>query len=113
MSLPIQERKKCLNDWVEGFSSLRAAIFLILDLIRNNVTRSEEITTQKNFFSTSLESSSAPYQLAQVVINTDERIFPEISGGKHRVSIRFLTLDSSHRSIQVSDDVKFLFKCCS
>lgn len=72
LSLPATERKACLNNWAEGFSSLRAAIFLILDLTRNNITRSEEVTTQKNFFSTSLESPSTPYQLAQVVLNSND-----------------------------------------
>lgn len=113
LSLPVETRKTNLNDWTEGFSGLRAAIFLILDLIRNNITRSEEITTIKNFFSTSLDSLAQPYQLVQVVLTTQARIFPEISGGRQRVSIRFLSMDSSQRTIQVQHDVRFLFRCCS
>lgn len=111
LNLPAEERKRCLYDWAEQFSSLRAAIFLILDLIRNNGVSSDEIAT-KGFFSTSLEKNALRYQLIQVILPSTDPIFPEISGGKHRVSIRFLTLDENQRSIQIGSEIRFSLRCC-
>jgi len=112
LNLPAEERKKCLHDWAEPFSALRAAIFLILDLVRNNITVLEKVA-HKGFFSTSLEGITSSFQLIQILLPPTERIFPEISGGKHRVSIRFLMLDAGQHASQVNKDVRFILRCCS
>jgi cell division protein ZapD len=40
-------------------------------------------------------------------------VFPEISAGKHRFSIRFLEPQGTDRPAQTKQDIDFLFSSCA
>jgi cell division protein ZapD len=53
-------------------------------------------------------------QLVRVTVTEESDCYPEISGGKHRFSIRFLRhSDSNARPQLVQEDVWFDLHCCS
>jgi cell division protein ZapD len=54
-----------------------------------------------------------PTQLIRVQIPAETPYFPEISGGKHRFTVRFMLFDINQRPQQISEDVAFRLSCCS
>ena len=54
-----------------------------------------------------------PCQLIQVNMNTISPYYPDISGVKHRFTIRFMEgAGSNLKSVQTNNDVHFELHCC-
>ncbi|MGR8940207.1 MAG: cell division protein ZapD [Gammaproteobacteria bacterium] len=104
-------RLKNLQQWSAPFNDIRNAIDLILNLIRNSGHETEEIASA-GFFQISLDRSQ-PYQLLKVSLDKSLQYFAEISGGKHRCTIRFMVpSEDEKRPLQSNDDVRFSLACC-
>ncbi len=97
--------------WMQPFIYLRKAIDLILDFIRRSSMPSAK-TAKNGFFQATL-NSSLPYQLLRVGIDQAQPCFAEISGSKHRYSIRFMVLpEDDGRPSQSKEDISFKLTCC-
>jgi len=108
---PIEDRLADLNEWMSGFDNLRQAIDLLLRLIRDSAIPKMELA-EEGFFQRSLDSN-IPVQLLRIGIPIDSTFYPEISGGKHRFTVRFLQQESFEmRPKQVKHDVNFELSCC-
>lgn len=104
-------RLKDLQQWSAPFNDIRQAIGLTLNLIRNSGHTTQEIATA-GFFQISLDRSQ-PYQLLKVNVEKSLCYFAEISGGKHRCTIRFMVPSHDEkRPVQSRDDVPFSLSCC-
>jgi cell division protein ZapD len=104
-------RLKDLEHWSSPFKEIRTAIDLILDFIRNSNTPSEELA-EAGFFQIALDKS-LPYQLIKVSLDRSLPCFAEVSGGKHRCTIRFMVpSDDGQRPIQSPDDIPFSLTRC-
>lgn len=105
------EQQKDLQRWIQPFENIRTAIELILNLIRQSHMPSQEVATA-GFFQKSLDTSH-PIQLLRVALDSDIGCFAEISGGKHRFTIRFMQpSNNENRPIQSPDDIPFLLTRC-
>jgi cell division protein ZapD len=104
-------RKHQLNVWLEEFSGARAAINTTLHLVRES-THFVPTTAVSAFYQHSLDSNQ-PNQLIRVQIPRDAPYYPEISGGKHRFTVRFIQFDLAERSQQSTDDIVFSLSCCA
>ena len=104
-------RVKDLERWSQPFSEIRTAIDLILNFIRTSNAPSEEIA-EAGFFQIALDKD-LPYQLIKVSMDKSLLCFAEISGGKHRCSIRFMVSSpDEQRPTQSPDDVPFTLTRC-
>jgi len=105
-------QKKNLQQWIQQFSVIRKGIMLILDFIRQSGVPSQE-TARAGFFQKSLDSSLS-YQLLRVAVDHSVPCYAEISGGKHRFSVRFMTPSNGGggRPVQSPDDIPFALTCC-
>ena len=111
-SLPDQTRRNHIQEWFEPFTTLDQSIHLILDVLRHSVEDTDEVASN-GFFQKSIDNNQA-IQLLRISIPTDSNYYPEISAGKHRFSIRFMTnKDPSKRPEQCNDDIKFKLNLCS
>ncbi|MGD0961849.1 MAG: cell division protein ZapD [Methylomonas sp.] len=105
------EQQKDLERWTQPFSTIRTAIDLILGFIRESNLPSQE-TAEAGFFQLALDKNQ-PVQLLRVSLAADLNCFAEISGGKHRFSIRFMKPSSDeNRPSQITDDISFLLTRC-
>ena len=100
-----------LDRWTQPFTDVRIAIGLIMDFIRQSNVPSKELA-QGGFFQLALDKSH-PVQLLRVSVAATLGCFAEISGGKHRFSVRFMqpSIDENRPS-QVSEDIPFLLTRC-
>ena len=106
------DRSEQLIEWASVFSPINKAIKLTLKTIRDSGDNTECIA-DNGFYQDTLDLSK-PYQLIRVAIPDSVNYFPEISAGKHRFSIRFLTNNNyTSNPEQVSNDISFvLCNCC-
>ena len=104
-------RLKNLQLWSSPFDDIRLAIQLILKLIRTSNTASEEVAAA-GFFQIALNKDQS-YQMIRVSIDKSILCFAEISGGKHRCSVRFMNPSiDNERPTQSMDNIPFILTCC-
>lgn len=96
---PDYERHQQLLHWVEPFTPLRDGTRLVLSLLRSSAYPRQQHAEQGRFQQTLDEHN--PPQLLRLEIAREQRVFPEISGDLHRVTIRFMTQDTPDELIQV------------
>ena len=106
-----ESRKQQLLEWAKHFESARSAVNITLKLIRGS-TGFSKATASGGFYQHSLDSNQAN-QLIRVKIAKTTPFFPEISGGKHRFTVRFMQFNINQRAQQYSEDVEFSLSCCS
>ena len=111
LRLPYKDRAAQLKEWRNEVTAVQSAVSLLLTLIRNSAVPEEE-TAPAGFFQRSLPSSSQ-IQLVRVAVPRNARLYAEISGGKHRFSIRFLEDYDLEHPNQTQDSVPFLLTICS
>lgn len=100
-----------LTQWSQPFIAIFEAIVLILNLIRNSHTTTEELAPS-GFFQITLDSN-LPQQLLSVEIQKNQPYFVEISGGKHRCTIRFMQPShGNQRPKQCLENVPFILTRC-
>ncbi len=108
---PAETRHNDLKKWKNDFSVIQESLDIALLMLRNSTTPVMECA-ESGFYQQPIESKLS-CQLIRVVLPENSECFPEISGGKHRFTIRFLqqTLTSS-RPVQTKDAVAFELHCC-
>lgn len=108
---PAETRIRDLKNWLSTFNTIQNAIQLILRLTRDSATPSDE-QAHNGFYQRSLDPA-IPCQLVRVALPTGSPYFAEISGGKHRFTVRFLIQpDPAVRATHTESDVKFRLSCC-
>lgn len=105
-----EQRIATYEPWFAELDLLRKANELILRLIRESASSSEAMA-EKGFYQQSLDTD-APYQMIRVTLTDKENYFAEISGGKHRFTIRFLSINTDGRPAQVNEDISFILTNC-
>jgi cell division protein ZapD len=100
-----------LQQWSSPFDDIRQAIGLILNFIRHSGTVTEEVANA-GFFQIALDKNLS-HQMLRVNVDQSIPCFVEISGGKHRCSVRFMNPSvDNERPTQSSDNIPFTFICC-
>ncbi len=110
LRMPQDERTLQLDDWQHQVSPVQNAVELLLTLIRNSAVPKQE-TAPNGFYQKSLPSNISA-QLLRVGIPSAGGIFAEISGGKHRFSIRFMECTDWQHPTQADRDVPFSLSTC-
>lgn len=106
-----QERQATLEDWLSEFTQIKTAVALILDLVRQNA-KTEEKTAVHGFHQELLDPQS---NLRMIRIGMAQNIpsFPEISVGRHFLSIRFFVPDIKKKPTQYPENIPFWIAYCN
>ena len=108
---PAAGRQQQMQEWHRELEPIRDAIGLLLSLTRNS-THPRPETAFQGFFQKSLEPQT-PAQLIRIGIAAHLPLFAEISGGKHRFSVRFMEIHEPERPSHCQRDVQFSLACCA
>ena len=106
----VGQRKQDMEEWMQPFAPIRTAIDLLLNFIRQSATPTEE-QGSSGFFQKTLDHS-LPFQLLRVGLPRTQPCFAEISGGKHRFTIRFMQTNGGERPSQSENNIDFMLTCC-
>ena len=100
-----------LHEWVAPYVELEGVIELILSAIRDSAT-ADTMVAEGGFYQQALDTRQST-QLLRVGVDAEASIYPEISAGKHRYSIRYMQ-PASQDSVpsQVNRNVEFLLSRC-
>ena len=112
LNRPEATRRRDFDNWHSDLAPLRQAAALALDMIRNS-TRPRNERAERGFYQKPIESGLA-CQLIRVILPSASRCYPEISGGRHRFTIRFMEESGQGhgRPAQTGGDVDFKLQCC-
>jgi cell division protein ZapD len=106
-----EQRIDILESWLGLLDHYRLAIGVILSLLRESAINTP-IVAEQGFYQQSLDTS-VPFQLIRVIVPSDAEYYAEMSGGKHRFSVRFMMPVIGGRPIPCPTDIEFQLSCCA
>ncbi|MEE9552456.1 MAG: cell division protein ZapD [Gammaproteobacteria bacterium] len=111
LNKPVEERTEDLNRWKNDLLIICDSLKFSLLMIRNSTSPVRE-RAESGFYQKIIESNLSCH-LIRIVLPDESKYFPEISGGKHRFTVRFMEQGKTEeRPIQTNDTVEFEFHCC-
>lgn len=108
---PEEERLKDLQSWADEFEPFKQAILLLLGFIRLSAHITDKVA-ESGFYQQPLPQGQ-PFQMIRVMVDPECPLFAEISGGRHRFSIRFMRPRSLERPVQTEKDIPFKLAVCN
>lgn len=108
---PIATRMATIESWLNDFSQIRSAVTLLLDLVRKNI-KTERKTAVHGFHQELLDPQSN-LRMLRISLERNLSAFPEISVGRHFLSVRFFVPDIEKRPIQYTENLDFLLEYCN
>ncbi len=106
-----ERRSTDLQTWFGYFTPVQETIEFLLSLIRKS-TCFIDSEAPDAFFEKTLDKKSE-YQLIRIGMPTHVNAFPEMSVGRHRLSIHFYQLNNHERPVQHKESLSFKLACCS
>ncbi len=88
LKLPYAVRREQYLEWLSSFAPINDAVDHILWLIRQS-GKPVERTVESGWYQTNLQRDARP-RLIRVIVPEAEGVYPEISAGKQRFTLRFL-----------------------
>ncbi|NOX42189.1 MAG: cell division protein ZapD [Gammaproteobacteria bacterium] len=104
------ERRQLINQWFSSLEIVQLSVSFLLKLLRESATPQKETAVAGNY-QKKLETDNT-CQLIRALVSKKSPYFAEISGGKHRFSIRFMEATPATRPKQTEQDVQFQLSCC-
>jgi len=111
LSRDILNRETQINLWLEPLIFIKRSIDFILEVIRKS-GRFEDRMAEKGFF-TEKQDSSKNVLLIRVTLTSDLYYYPQISVGKQRLTIIFMTKDDKNNLVPYQEDLNFILTTCS
>jgi len=111
LSASSQSRQQDLSSWLDYLSFTRNAIALVLQLVRRSTPSCCKLAINGIYHQTMDPQTIC--QLVQVSTVPNAPYYVEISGGKHRFTVRFIASDDNHIVIPFSQNVNFQLACCT
>jgi cell division protein ZapD len=109
---PAYIRQQQIQQWLSELKPIEAGVNLLNRLLRDSAVF-EDQHAESGFFQKTLNPQQT-CQMVRIELPRDANCFPETSGSKHRISIRFLTYESfNQRPSQIPGDIDFGISCCS
>lgn len=106
LNKPTDERARDLRTWARPYEIAFEAIELLMDLIYQGKEVTEAVA-EGGFFQATL-SPEIDYQILSINLDNSIALYPEISAGKQRFSIRFVDASNlEEKGKQILEDVKF------
>ena len=110
LSQPYANIQRDLDAWFADIRPFEKAINLYLRLLRDSVEADARVAHGGMY----VHTPQGPCVLVRVTVPVAARVFPEISAGRHRFTVRFMSAgDVNVRSQQATSDVAFQMQCCA
>ncbi len=111
LCIPQARRTSDCESWMLDLRGIETAVQTILNLTRAS-SQQRSATAYSGFYQEQA-SSGVTLQLVRIGLPSAATVYPEISGGKHRFTVRFYELTSTQsRPSQTENDISFLLECC-
>jgi cell division protein ZapD len=105
LQLPDEKRKEMFKTWVNEFATIRTTANLLLQLIREG-TRTQDKNAEQGFYQELLDPQ-LNLRMIRVGVPPQYDAYPEISVGRHFLSVRFYTPNIQERPTQFTGNLPF------
>jgi cell division protein ZapD len=111
LSRDILIRETQIDLWLEPLIFIKRSIDFILEVVRKS-GRFEDRMAEKGFFIEKLDTKKNVL-LIRVTLTSDLYYYPQISVGKQRLTIMFMTKDDKNNLVPYQEDLSFILTTCS
>jgi cell division protein ZapD len=102
--------RRDLDAWFADLVPFERAIVLYLRLLRQS-TQALDAVAKAGMF---VHTPQGEFDLVRVLVPASAGVYPEISAGRHRFTVRFMSQrDVNTRPTQATADVPFQLQCCT
>lgn len=108
---PAAERTATIRAWLDEFSSIRSANELVLKLVREESKIHQKQAS--NGFHQELLDPQNNLRMIRVIVPDNITAYPEISIGRHFLSIRFFEPNIIDRPVQYQHNLSFWLSYCT
>ncbi|HEX4895292.1 MAG TPA: cell division protein ZapD [Solimonas sp.] len=109
LSQPYDRVRRDLDAWFADLRPFEQAINLYLRLLRNSVP-AQDVQAQNGIH---IHTPTGPCLLVRVLVAPGAGVYPEISAGRHRFTVRFMSArDVNIRAQQAQERIDFQLQCC-
>lgn len=110
LAQPGEHVRRDLDAWFADLVPFDRAIDLHLRLLRQS-TQAVDAVAKGGIH---VYTPQAEYDLVRVLVSAGAGVYPEISAGRHRFTVRFMNQrDVNTRPVQTGADVPFQLQCCA
>jgi cell division protein ZapD len=110
LQMPLEARSGHLDAWRDQVAVVQFAVDLLLNLIRSSAVP-QEARADGGLYQQSLPANAAA-QLVRVHLPAASDLYAEVSGGKHRFTVRIMDCSDWQHPVQVDGDVPFSLTTC-
>lgn len=103
---PIAQRTQDLQEWTTALKLLEELVTITLHLLRQSAT-TQTVEAEQAFYQQAL-NPNVPCQIVRVTLPVSYHLYPDISIGRHRLSIRFKALQNE----AITTAFPFELSCC-
>lgn len=108
LAQPASAIEQDIAHWLRHITPVERGVRLLLQLLRDSAEPTTE-TAEKGVL---VQHTAPGFQMIRVLLD-DARVFPEISGGRHRATVRFMQYqDDQLRLRQTEERITFRMACC-
>ena len=109
---PIEKIQHIFSIWLKPYKNYREAINLCLKTIRHSALP-QNLHSKVGYYE-KISNDSSVIQIIKIDLDSQLAVYPEISSGKHRLTIRFFDFENStERPSQTTRDIDFKLTDCS
>lgn len=108
---PAAIRQETIADWLNEFAQIKSAVTLILDLVRKNAKVENKIAIHG--FHQELLDPQSNLRMIRIGIASQIPAYPEISIGRHFLSVRLFYPDIDKRPTQYTENLPFWIAYCN
>jgi cell division protein ZapD len=110
LAQPAEKQQRDLDAWFGDLVPFAQAILLDLRLLRGSVPVTDAVAPGGTY----VHAPQSACSLLRVFVPREEAVYPEISAGSHRFTLRFMQLrDINQRASQAHRDIAFKLQCCA
>ncbi|WP_245585221.1 cell division protein ZapD [Solimonas flava] len=110
LSQPRERTDRDLDAWFADLAPFERAVTLYLKLLRASVP-ADPVVAQNGIY---LHTPTGPCLLVRVIVPAGAGVYPEISAGRHRFTVRFMGMrEIDSRAQQAHADIGFQLQCCN
>lgn len=110
LNQPAALRNEFLARWFSELNPIKEGIELLLSLLRSSALFDKQVA-EAGFYQR-IPDPQNPCQLLRICMPPSSLAYPEVSGSKHRISIRFLAFSEIGRPKQIAEKQEFDISCC-
>jgi cell division protein ZapD len=105
-----EEQRRDIEYWYRDMRPFQDTAALMVKLVRESARPVSKLAERGIY----IHTMEGPCQLIRVLLPSGTTLYPEISAGKHRCTIRFMEhADVNQRPVQTSEDVSFDLVLCA